>query len=216
MSPAAVRATPFPSRAADWASAEPTTLDFGRHGSLQGMSELTFKIHTSLDGFVGRPDGDVSWLDPGFEDEELVSWELDLLWRTDLHLMGRVLYDEMAAYWPTSTEPFAAPMNEIPKAVLSRTAASAPWANDHILSGDLTDGIGRLKKSSRDGILFHGGASTGRELARLGLIDRWILVHHPVALGAGLPIFDAEQLVRLEQSHVFRDSGAVALTYRPA
>ena len=180
------------------------------------MGELTFKIHTSLDGFVGRPDGGLSWLDPSFEDEELVAWEVELLWRTDLHLMGRVLYDDMAAYWPTATEAFAAPMNEIPKAVLSRTTTSAPWANDHVVGGDLAEVVGQLKQASTDGILFHGGASTGRELARLGLIDRWILGHHPVALGAGLAIFAAEQAFRLEESRVFEASGVVALTYRRA
>jgi dihydrofolate reductase len=179
------------------------------------MAELTFKIHTSVDGFVGRPDGDLSWLDPGFEDEELAAFEVELLWRTDLHLMGRLLYDDMAAYWPDSDEVYAAPMNEIPKAVLSRRGGSAPWAGDNVVGGDLGTAVGGLKADSRDGVLFHGGASTGRELARLGLIDRWILVQHPVALGAGLSIFGAEQALRLEASRVFPASGAVALTYRP-
>ncbi len=96
------------------------------------------------------------------------------------------------------------------------TITSAPWADDHVVGGDLNEAVGRLKRESTDGVLFHGGASTGRELARLGLIDRWILVHHPVALGEGLPIFAAEQAVRLEAAHVFEASGAVALTYRPA
>jgi dihydrofolate reductase len=179
------------------------------------MAELTFKIHMSLDGFVGRPDGDLRWLDAAFEDEELAAWEADILWRTDLHLMGRALYDDMAAYWPTSSEPFAAPMNEIPKAVLSRSTTSAPWAGDHVVGGDLTVAVGQLKAASTAAVLFHGGASTGRELARLGLIDRWVLVQHPVAIGEGLRIFDADQAVRLENAHVFHESGAVALTYRP-
>lgn len=181
------------------------------------MAELTFKIHTSLDGFVGRPGGDLSWLQSGFGDEELAAWEEDLLWRTDLHLMGRVLYDDMAAYWPRSTEVYAAPMNEIPKAVISRSMAAAPWAQDNIVGGDdLTVVVSGLKAASRDGVLLHGGASTGRELAGLGLIDRWVLVQHPVALGEGLRIFDANQALRLEDATVFHASGAVALTYRPA
>jgi riboflavin biosynthesis pyrimidine reductase len=32
----------------------------------------------------------------------------------------------MASYWPTSTEPLAAPMNAIPKAVFSRSGGLAP------------------------------------------------------------------------------------------
>jgi dihydrofolate reductase len=180
------------------------------------MAELTFKIHTSTDGFVGRLDGDVSWVTSRLHDEELAAWEAELLWHTDLNLMGRVLYDDMAAYWPTSEEVYAAPMNQIPKAVLSRSLTSAPWADDNILGGELTEVVGRLKAASSDGVLFHGGASTGRELATLGLIDRWVLVQHPVALGAGLQIFGTEQPLRLAEARTFEASGAVALTYRPA
>jgi dihydrofolate reductase len=33
--------------------------------------------------------------------------------------MGRKTFNDMAAYWPSSTEVFAAPMNEIPKIVFS-------------------------------------------------------------------------------------------------
>jgi dihydrofolate reductase len=76
--------------------------------------------------------------------------------------------------------------------------------------------VGRLKAACPKGVLFHGGAPTGCELARLGLIDRWVLVQHPVALGEGLRIFDEEQSLRLEGTRVFADSGAVVLTYRPA
>jgi hypothetical protein len=34
----------------------------------------------------------------------------------------------MAAYWPTSTSEYAAPMNEIPTVVFSRTLEDAGWA----------------------------------------------------------------------------------------
>jgi dihydrofolate reductase len=39
--------------------------------------------------------------------------------------MGRVTYEEMAAFWPTSTSEYARPMNEIPKVVFSRTLERA-------------------------------------------------------------------------------------------
>jgi len=34
--------------------------------------------------------------------DELKAWEVDLLWQAGTHIMGRRLYEEMAAYWPTS------------------------------------------------------------------------------------------------------------------
>jgi dihydrofolate reductase len=33
--------------------------------------------------------------------------------------MGRVTYEEMAEFWPTSDDAYAAPMNDIPKVVFS-------------------------------------------------------------------------------------------------
>src|SRR5580698_11483762 len=41
--------------------------------------------------------------------------------------MGRVTYEEMAKFWPTSDHPIAAPMNEIPKVVFSASLQSATW-----------------------------------------------------------------------------------------
>ena len=39
--------------------------------------------------------------------------------------MGWVTYEEIAAHRPTSTDDYAAPMNEIPKVVFSKTLANA-------------------------------------------------------------------------------------------
>ena len=41
------------------------------------------------------------------------------------HIMGRVTYEVMAKFWPTSDHPIAAPMNEIPKVVFSASLQSA-------------------------------------------------------------------------------------------
>jgi dihydrofolate reductase len=48
------------------------------------------------------------------------AWTLDTLGQTGVHIMGSRTFRDMAAYWPSSTEPFAAPMNEIPKVVFSK------------------------------------------------------------------------------------------------
>lgn len=39
--------------------------------------------------------------------------------------MGRVTYEEMAGFWPTSSDDYAAPMNDIPKVVFSKTLSKA-------------------------------------------------------------------------------------------
>ena len=179
------------------------------------MAELRLKIHTSADGFIGRPDGDVDFIFPSMKGEDMSAWEVDILRDCDLHLMGRVLYEDMAPYWPDSDEPHAPPMNEIPKAVRSNTLTSAEWADDNIINGDLAEEIGKLKDSSEKGILLHGGASTARQLGDLGLIDEYVLIQHPIAIGEGLTIFNED--VNLELTDLKRfATGVVALTYRLA
>src|SRR4051794_9931043 len=99
------------------------------------MRRLILQTGISIDGFVAAADGAHPW---GYrEDEAAKRWKLDLVWRAGAHLMGRVTYEEMAAVWPTSSSDYAAPMNEIPKVVFSKTLETADWPESRIARGDL-------------------------------------------------------------------------------
>jgi dihydrofolate reductase len=74
-----------------------------------------------------------------------------------------------------------------------------------------------LKQKSGKDILAHGGAGFAQSLARLGLIDEYRLLVHPVALGWGLPLFaelPAPMDLKLISTSIFR-SGVAAQVYRP-
>jgi hypothetical protein len=83
------------------------------------MRKLVLKMSVSLDGYVGGPTGEIDWLFKSL-DEGATAWIADTLSQAGLHIMGSRTYRDMAAYWPTSTELLAAPMNEIPKVVFSK------------------------------------------------------------------------------------------------
>lgn len=100
--------------------------------------------------------------------------------------MGGVTYREMAAYWPASTSVYAAPMNNIPKVVFSRTLPSPDRPESRIARGDLADEIDTLREPGGD-IMAHGGARFVQALSRQHLIDEYRLIIRPVALGSGLP-----------------------------
>lgn len=178
------------------------------------MREIRFKIHTSVDGFIGKPDGDVEWIF-GTMSDDMRGWELDLIQDASLHMMGRVLYEDMVAHWPDSDDQFAAPMNDIPKLVLSSTVNESDWKGTSFASGDVTEIVSSLKRDEGKPVLLHGGAGVARDLARNDLIDEWVLIQHPVAIGEGLPIFDSPKDLRLTGQREF-EAGAVALTYRRA
>jgi dihydrofolate reductase len=178
------------------------------------MRSLILKMDISLDGFVGAADGDVDWAVEDFGDAELQQWMVANLWEAGTHVMGRGAYDDMAPHWPTSDEPYAPPMNEIPKVVFSRTLTEPAWAGTRVVAGDLEREVAALKAEPGDPILLHGGASLARELVRRGLVDEFRLLVHPVALGRGLPLFAERLRLRLTATRAFA-TGVVATTLVP-
>jgi dihydrofolate reductase len=176
------------------------------------VRRLVLKISVSVDGFVGAVGGDVDWIFPSLS-EDATAWMVDTLWQADTHIMGRVTYEGMAAHWPTSTEVFAAPMNEIPKVVFSRTLTQADWGDTRVTGGDLAEEIAQLKQESGKDILAHGGAGFVQALSSLNLVDEYRLLIHPVALGRGLPLFADPMNLSHSSTTAFR-GGAVAQVYR--
>jgi dihydrofolate reductase len=180
------------------------------------MRKLILKMSLSVDGFVGGPNGEGEWIFPSV-DEGVTAWEVEMFWAVGAHLMGRVTYGEMAAHWPTSTEPYAAPMNEIPKVVFSKTLKEVPWGETRVARGDLVEEVNRLKREPGKDLMVHGGARLVQSLAKHGLIDEYRLLIHPVALGSGLRLFpEQEQPMNLRLVSTTRfEKGAVANVYRP-
>lgn len=83
------------------------------------MGKLILKMSITLDGFIGGPNGEIDWIFKTMG-EDAKAWTVNKIWRAGAHLMGRKTFNDMAAYWPNSSEVFAAPMNDIPKIVFSR------------------------------------------------------------------------------------------------
>jgi dihydrofolate reductase len=202
----------------------------GRKKEAVMTRKLILKMDMSLDGFVGGPNGESDWI---FEtcDEGSTIWEVEAIWQAALHVMGRKTFEDMASYWPSSTEPHAAAMNTIPKLVFTRSgkvdfdahannASATPppglkdalafaekkklkrlspeetkknqqsW-RDPIIATDLVTEITRQKAKPGKPLIAYGGASFARDLIKHDLVDEYRFVVHPVALGKGLPIFDA-------------------------
>lgn len=181
------------------------------------MRKLVLQMQCSIDGFVAGPNGDLSWIFQDF-DASFERWAVEKLWQAGAHVMGSVTYRDMAAYWPTSTEPYAPPMNQIPKIVFSRSMTEAPWPETRIVSGDLTDEVPRLKQEGGKELLAHGGARLAQSLVKTGLVDEYRLVRHPVALGNGLRLFpELGTLARFELAEaIMLGNGLVVEVYRAA
>jgi dihydrofolate reductase len=160
-------------------------------------ARIVLMMGISLDGIVAVPSG--SDLRPVMEgtaglpaeDPELTRLKMAWLWETGTHIMGRITYEEMAGYWPSSTADYAAPMNELPKVVFSKTLEDedAGWPESRVARGDLAAEVDRLRRESGKDVVAYGGAAFAQSLARLDLIDEYRLVTHPVAIGEGARLF---------------------------
>jgi dihydrofolate reductase len=180
------------------------------------MRRVVLQMGVTLDGYVAGLGGGLDWGLPE-EDPGVRAWKVAALHQTGTHIMGRVTYEQMAAHWPAATGDYAALMNKLPKVVFSRTLQAAGWAGTRIARGDLTEEIAALKREPGGDIMAHGGATFVQALSRLGLIDAYHLVIHPVALGNGLPLFkDLASPLRLDLTEARGfPGGTVIHLYQP-
>lgn len=151
------------------------------------MRKVTLIMTASIDGFVAKPDGMA--VGATAEPEALKRWKLNRISQAGIHAMGRVAYQEMASFWPTSKDSYAAPMNDIPKVVFSRTLKNAAWPESTIASGDLAEEIATLRRKPGGEIIAWGGANFAQSMSRANLIDEYIIITRPVAYGGGKPMF---------------------------
>jgi dihydrofolate reductase len=170
----------------------------------------------SLDGVVEAPD---KWHFPYFDDEmgEAVGAGFAT---SDAILMGRVLYEEWAAFWPDNEDqPFGDVMNSIKKYVVSSSLDSADWRNTEIVSGDVAAKLTEIKAQDGGDITMSGSATTVRWLLREGLLDELHLLVHPIVVGDGLArLFPPDEPtipLALAGAQTF-GSGVLNLTYTPA
>jgi dihydrofolate reductase len=180
------------------------------------MGQVVLQMGVTLDGYVAGPGGQIDWGLPA-EHPDVREWKVASLRKVGTHIMGRVTYQQMAAYWPTATGDYALFMNSVPKVVFSKTLRTAGWSGTRVASGDLTEEIAALKSEPSGEIMAHGGAAFVQALSRLGLIDEYRLVIQPVALGNGLPLFkDLAGPLRLDLAEAKSFPGGTAIhVYRP-
>lgn len=90
-------------------------------------------MSVSLDGYIEAKDGDITWTDPG---EELHRHFYERESEIAIHLYGRRLYENMAAYWSIADEDpeaeeyvreYARLWRRMPKIVFSTTLQQVGW-----------------------------------------------------------------------------------------
>ncbi len=182
------------------------------------MRKIVAAEFLSLDGVMESPD---RWHFPYFNDE-MGRAVGEGFAASDALLMGRVLYEEWAAYWPNQDpeeNPVAATMNSIRKYVVSTTLEEPiGWNNTSLIQENVAEELSELKRQPGKDIVISGSGALVRSLLDGGLIDELKLMVHPVVVGSGKRLFEEgerQTALDLVDSKTF-STGVVYLTYRPA
>jgi dihydrofolate reductase len=183
---------------------------------ISAMGLLTFALNVTLDGCCDHR--------AAIADDELHDYFTQLMDAAGAMLWGRVTYELMESAWPAvardenaprATREWARKLEAKPKYVVSASRRDFPWNNTFRLEGDLRDAVMQLKEKTPQGVLV-GSHTLASALERLGLIDEYRLVVHPVIAGHGPTLFQGlEPSRRLELVSTNRlKSGQVAMHYR--
>jgi dihydrofolate reductase len=181
------------------------------------VRKIVSGLFLSLDGVYEAPD---QWHFPYFNDEMggAVQSQMDA---ADAMLLGRVTYQEFAAYWPQQSNDdvnIADHMNNTPKYVVSNTLDTVNWQNSTLVKGDVAAQLTKLKQQPGKNISVVGSGTLVGSLLRDGLLDELRLLVHPIVVGSGKRLFanlSDRNALELADAQTFT-TGVLYLTYQPA
>jgi dihydrofolate reductase len=165
------------------------------------MPNISATLSMSLDGVVqapGRPDEDTrdgfdrgGWAVP-YNDDVMAQRMGEGMASSGAMLFGRRTYQDFHGYWPQQTDnPFTPYLDQVTKYVVSNTLSEPlPWQNSVLLSGDAADSVAALKAEPGPDLAIVGSAQLVSSLLPANLIDRLVLLIHPLVLGQGRRLFD--------------------------
>jgi dihydrofolate reductase len=194
------------------------------------MSDLVVVNHVTLDGVMQAPGGREEDQRDGFAYGGWAAPDNDPVMNEFLGegmseggplLLGRRTYEHFYGFWPTQTDgnPYTEVLNKAEKFVASRTLSEPlAWENSTLLKGDVADAVADVKAHRTKDIVILGSGDLIRTLMQHGLIDRYVLLIHPVVLGSGRRLFrDGSALTTLRLvDTVTTTKGVVIATYEPA
>lgn len=188
------------------------------------MRKLVVFLHSSLDGFVEGPQGDmdIGWITYNHELEDFAN---EVLQTADTIVWGRKTYEMMYDYWPTVPSNENASEHElnhakwienVEKVMFSKALNSVDWHNSRLVKKNVKDEIIHMKQQEGEDIVVLGSPRFAHYLMQLDVVDEYKITVSPTLIGKGLPLFQNihEQVdLKLIDNKTF-ESGALGLIYQ--
>jgi dihydrofolate reductase len=165
-----------------------------------GLRKLTYFIACSIDGFIGGPDGDASFMTRYLDEEYLEFLTSEYPETVPTHGRRSLGVDDLpnkrfdtivqgrASYDLALNEGITSPYAHLREYVASRTLTRSPDPNVEIISTDLVGRVRELKaEESAHDVYLCGGSAVAGEL--VDEVDELVVKTYPVLLGTGMPMF---------------------------
>ena len=172
-------------------------------------SKVTIHMVASLDFFIAKKDGSISWLETSDSYEKGVVEENaeEFIKTIGCFVMGSKTYEHaLVLGWP---------YGDVPTFVLTHRDLTTDRGTVEFYSGDLNKLVNDRLKPNYKNIWVVGGARLATDFIRLKLADDIRLVIVPVVLGDGTRFFDhlgQEQALHLKNVSAYKN-GLVELWY---
>ncbi len=176
------------------------------------MRKISLFIAMSLDGYIAKPNDDLSFLKIVEKEGEDYGYA-EFTDTVDTLIIGRKTYDYVLKEIGTSH------YDNGQRDVYVITRTERPQVGRTIFhTGDITDLVKRLKSEKGKNIYCDGGAEVINELLKHDLIDEFIISVIPILLGNGTRLFKdgrPEQIVEFVKVKTF-ETGLTQLHYQRA
>lgn len=174
------------------------------------MRKLSLFIATSLDGYIAKPNDDLSFLKLVEKDGEDYGYA-EFTASIDTIIIGRKTYDYVVR------EIGASHYDNGDRDVFVITRTERPDTGKvKFYTGSPAQLVQKLKSEKGKNIYCDGGAEVINELLKNDLVDEFTISVVPILLGSGTRLFKnerPEQLLELVKSRSF-DTGLVRLQYK--
>jgi len=171
------------------------------------MRKVILYIATSLDGYIAKPDDDLSFLSRVQQEGQDYGYG-EFIDTVDTVILGRKTYDWVMR----NADEFS--HSSIDSYIITRTPRQN-IGKIRFYSENLKELVLKLKQEEGKNIFIDGGAEIVKELLKEKLIDQFCISIIPVLLGEGIRLFSGghpEQNLKLINSKRF-ETGLIQLYY---
>lgn len=190
------------------------------------LRKVFLSMTMTLDGFFAGPHGELDWM-AQTPDQELNDDIVAFFQGVDRGFIGYPTASGMIPYWlsvaqnPAASKEeraIAQAVNTLHPFIISHQEEKLEWENTELLvvknDHDLVEAVKKIKQQPGKDLGVPGGIRTAQTFVRLGLIDEYVLIVHPVVIGNGQRVFTDRTNLELVSSKTY-PSGVMRLYYRP-